>query len=82
MKFFDIKRTEENAADYDRITSIIKSTPNINYNQQDKAGITIIENILNSENADALDIVKDIEFDYTPYLDTLFNYIKDDLINK
>ncbi len=78
MKFFDIKRTEENAADYDRITSIIKSTPNINYNQQDKAGITIIENILNSENADALDIVKDIEFDYTPYLDTLFNYIKNE----
>lgn len=78
MKFFDLKKTHENAKEYDKIASIIKSTPNIDFNQQDKIGITIIENVLNSENTDALEIIKDVEFEYTPYLDTIFNNIKDE----
>lgn len=78
MKFFELKRTKENAGEYDKIASIIKSTPNINFNQQDKTGITVIENILNSENVYALDIVKDVEFEHTPYLDTLYNNIQDE----
>ncbi len=78
IRFFDIKRTKENAEEYDQIASLIKSTPNIDFRQQDNIGITILENILNSENSDALEIVKDIEFEYTPYLDKIFNDIKDE----
>lgn len=82
LQFFDIKRTEENAQEYDQITAIIKSTPNINFNQQDNVGISIIENILNMGNSAALDIVKDVEFEYTPYLDKIFNNIQDEEFKK
>jgi len=75
-RFFEIKKTDENAKEYDEIVSIIKSTPNINFHQQDKVGISILENILNYENMDGLDIVKDIEFEHTQYLDKLFDGIK------
>ena len=77
-KFFEQQRTEENKKDYDKIISIIKSTPNVNFNQKDYVGISIPENILNLENFKALDLIKDVEFEYSKDLDTLYNNIQNE----
>lgn len=77
-KFFELFRTEANAKDYDKIVSIIKSTPNIDFNQKDNVGISIAENILNSENISALDVIKDVEVEYSDTMDTLYNNIRNE----
>lgn len=77
-KFFELSKAEENTKEYDEIISIIKSTSNVNFNQIDAVGISILENILNMENSKALELVKDIEFEHTDYLDSLFNNIQDE----
>lgn len=80
--FFEIFRTEANAKDYDKVVSIIKSTPNIDFNQKDNVGISIVENILNSENISALDVIKDIEIEYSDTMDTLYNNIRNEEFKK
>ena len=75
QKFFDLRRTEENRIEYDKIASIIKSTPNVNFHQKDSAGISILENVLNYENPDALEVIKDVEFEYSKYLDDIYGFM-------
>lgn len=77
-KFSELSKTEADTKEYDKIISIIKSTPNVDFHQKDAAGISILENILNMENSKALELVKDIEFEHTDYLDSLFNNIQDE----
>lgn len=77
IKFSELSKSEANTKEYDKIISIIKSTPNVDFYQQDAVGISILENILNMENDKALDLIKDVEFEHTNYLDSLFNIIKD-----
>ena len=76
-KFFDIVPTEENKKDYDKIIKIIKNTENINYNQVDSNGISVIEKIINSENLENLDLVNDFEFNYSRDIDFAYENIKD-----
>ena len=76
-KFFDIVPTEENKKDYDKIIKIIKNTENINYNQVDSNGISVIEKIINSENLEILDLVNDFEFNYSRDIDFAYENIKD-----
>ena len=76
-KFFDIVPTEENKKDYDKIIKIIKNTENINYNQVDSNGISVIEKIINSENLEILDLVNDFEFNYSREMDFAYENIKD-----
>lgn len=75
-KFFDIVPTNENIKDYTKILEIMKNTKNINYNQKDSNEISIIEKILNSENLETLDFVKNINFNYQREIDFAFKNIK------
>lgn len=52
-----------------------KKHKNINYNQRDSFGITVLEKILNQENSDALDIVSDFDFVATNEIDDVYNNI-------
>ena len=63
-KFFEINPADDNKEDYDKVISILKSNPNINYNQKGVLDISILENILNFENFQGLDLVMDTEFEY------------------
>ena len=74
-KFFDIVPTEENKKDYDKVVEIIKNTENIDYNQIDSNGISLIEKIMNSENFETLNLVKDFEFNYSREMDFAYENI-------
>lgn len=74
-KFFDVVRTEDNQKDYDKIVEIMRNAENINYNQVDDNGISVIEKIINSENLETLDLVKDCEFNYSREMDFAFENI-------
>ena len=78
-KFFDVIPTNNNLEEYEKVIDILKNTKNINYNQRDNFGIPILEKILNSENSQALELVKDFEFDYSPELDYAFENITDEI---
>ena len=75
-KFFDIVPTEENQKDYDKIIETLKNAENIDYNQVDSNGISIIEKIINSENPKALELVRDFEFNYSRGMDLAYNNIE------
>ena len=74
-KFLDIVPTEENEKDYQEIIKFMRKAKNIDYKQVDSNGISVIEKIINSENLDLLDLVKDTEFDYSRELDYTYERI-------
>ncbi len=74
-KFLDIVPTEENEKDYQEIIKFMRKAKNIDYKQVDSNGISAIEKIINSENPDLLDLVKDTEFDYSRELDYAYERI-------
>ena len=74
-KFFDIIPTNNNLKEYQKVINILRNTKNINYNQRDSFGITILEKILNQENSDALDLVNDFEFLATNEIDYVYDNI-------
>ena len=76
-KFLDIVPTEENKKDYQEIIKFMKNAKNIDYKQVDSNGISTIEKIINAENPDLLDLVKDTEFDYSRELDYAYDRIDD-----
>ena len=76
-KFLDIVPTEENKKDYQEIIKFMRKAKNIDYKQVDSNGISVIEKIINSENPDLLDLVKDTEFDYSRELDYAYDRIDD-----
>ena len=77
-KFFDIVPNEKNQKAYNKVIEKLRKTKDIDYNQRDNFGIPILEKILNSENSQALELVKDFEFDYSPELDYAFENISDE----
>ena len=76
-KFLDIVPTEENKKDYQEIIKFMRKAKNIDYKQVDSNGISVIEKIINSENPDLLDLVKNTEFDYSRELDYAYERIDD-----
>ena len=76
-KFLDIVPTEENKKDYQEIIKFMRNVKNIDYKQVDSNGISAIEKIINSENPDLLDLVKDTEFDHSRELDYAYDRIDD-----
>ena len=60
-KFFDIVPNEKNQKAYNKVIEKLRKTKDIDYNQRDNFGIPILEKILNSENSQALELVKDFE---------------------
>ena len=74
-KFLDIVPTKENEKDYQEIIKFMRKTKNIDYKQVDSNGISVIEKIINSENSDLLDLVKETEFDYSKEIDCAYDRI-------
>lgn len=77
-KFFDIIPTDENQKDYDEILYIMKGMKNIDYNQVDRNGISVLEKILNSENPKTLELVRNFEFHYLRDIDYAYENIQDE----
>ena len=76
-KFFDIIPAKENKNEYNHIINRMKMMKNIDYNQKDSFGISVIEKVMNSENISALNLLYGTEFPYSKELDAVFNNISD-----
>lgn len=75
-RFFDIIPNESNKKEYNEIFNILKNMKNIDYNQTDSEDISILEKIINSENIEALDLVKDTKLTYSRELDYAYNNVE------
>ena len=73
--FAEVLPNEQNQKDYQKALQILKNTPKIDYNLRDAMGTSFLEKILNSENEQLLDVVKDFEFTYTPEIDYVYRNI-------
>lgn len=80
-QFFDVVPDESGIA-YKQIINILRNIKGIDYNQKGALGVSCLEKIMNSENAEALELVKDFEFNYTPELDYAFNSIQNQKLKK
>ena len=58
MYIADIPQDIENEYEYEKIVEMLMSTPDIDYAQQDKFGITFLEKVINSENLELLNIIR------------------------
>lgn len=76
-KFMDIVPTEENQNDYDKIVDIMQEMNDIDYNQQDSNGISVVEKIFNSESKEVLELIKNKNINYVKELDFAFENIQD-----
>ena len=73
----NIVPTESNKKQYDKMIELLKTLPLIDYNKKDEFDISVIEKIMNAENYELLDIVKDKDVKYLPELDVVYNNIQD-----
>ena len=80
-QFFDVVPDESGKA-YKQIIDILKNIKGIDYNQKGALGVSCLEKIMNSENIEALQLVNDFEFNYTPELDYAFNSIQNQKFKK
>lgn len=60
----------------------MKSMKNIDYNQIDENGISVLEKIINSENTKALELVRNFEFEYLRELDYAYENIQNDTFKR
>ena len=74
----DILPTDVDGNKYNEMLELLKNLPDINYNQKDKYGISIIEKIMNSENLELLNVVKEHNIQYLPELDYVYENIQDE----
>ena len=78
----NIVPTEANRKQYTRMIELLKKLPLIDYNRKDEFDISVIEKILNAENYELLDVVKDKNVKYLPELDVVYNNIQDKKFKK
>ena len=77
MYIADIPLDEENAYEYEQILKILISTPDIDFEQQDKFGISFLEKVINSENIELLNVLrKKPKLKYNPMLDYAYEGIQ------
>ena len=69
--------TDVDKAKYTEMIELLKGLPEVDYNQKDEYGISIIEKIMNAENFELLDVVKEHNIDYLPELDDVYDNIQD-----
>lgn len=78
----NIVPTEANKKQYARMIELLKNLTLIDYNIKDEFDISVIEKILNAENYELLDVVKDKDIKYLPELDVVYNNIQDNKFKK
>ena len=76
MYIADIPCDAENEYEYEQIIKTLKSIPDIDYEQQDKFGITFLEKVINSENFELLNLMKNKKMTYNPMLDFAYNGVQ------
>ena len=76
MYIADIPYNTKYKYEYEQILKILKSTPDIDFEQQDKFGISFLEKIINSENFELLKLIKNKTIKYNPMLDYAYNGIQ------
>lgn len=72
----DIVPTNENKDNYSKMISALKELTHIDYNQKDTNGISILEKIMNSENIQFLELLRNHQINYTPELDITYKNIQ------
>ena len=73
----DIIPQDVNPDKYSEMIGLLKKLPKADYNQKDEYGISVIEKIINAENAQLLDVVKDKNIKYLPELDYTYENVQD-----
>ena len=76
MYIADIPQNPENEYEYEQLLKILKLIDDIDYNQQDKFGITFFEKVINSENMELLKLMKNKKIKYNPMLDYAYNGVQ------
>ena len=73
----DIVPLENNKTKYKEMIRLLKNLKQINYNKKDRFDISVIEKIMNAENYELLDVIKDRDIRYSPELDYAYKNIND-----
>ena len=73
----NIVPTEENREKYNKMIDLLKQLPYIDYNKKDRFDISVIEKIMNAENYELLDVIKDRDIKYSPELEYVYKNIND-----
>ena len=83
MYIADIPQDIENEYEYEKIVEMLMSTPDIDYAQQDKFGITFLEKVINSENLELLNIIRKKQIlKYNPMLDYAYDGVQNQEFKK
>lgn len=73
----DIIPSDVDTNKYDEMINLLKTLPKIDYNCVDEYGISVMEKVMNAENAKLLDVIKDKGIKYLPELDYAYKNIND-----
>lgn len=73
--FLDVQVNNENKDRYINIVEKLKKL-DIDWNNKDIMDVSLIEKVINSENALLIDLIKDKELEWNPYLDFAFNRVQ------
>ena len=73
----DIVPLENNKTKYKEMIRLLKNLKQINYDKKDSYDISVIEKIMNAENYELLEVVKDSGIKYLPELDFVYTNISD-----
>ena len=76
MSIPDIAYDNESKGIFKEIVSLLKEHQGIDYNQKNRFGVSFLEKIINSENIELLDLIKDEELTYNPVLESAYNRIQ------
>lgn len=76
MSIPDIAYNNENKSVFKEIVSLLKEQSDINYNQDNNFGVSFLEKVINSENFDLVELIKDKVLTYEPILECTYNGIQ------
>lgn len=73
--FLDVQINDKNKDRYLNIVEKLKKL-DIDWNNKDIMDVSLIEKVINSENALLIDLIKDKELEWNPYLDFAYNRVQ------
>ena len=76
MSIPDIAYNNESKSVFKEIVSLLKEQSGINYNQDNNFGVSFLEKVINSENIELVELIKDKVLTYEPILECTYNGIQ------
>ncbi len=76
MSIPDIAYDNESKGVFKEIVSLLKEHQGIDYNQKNSFGVSFLEKVINSENFELLDLIKDENLTYEPILECTYKGIQ------